>query len=172
MQGKIDDGAENSLALTPSNRRFSLFDVFLLTAAFALWLFLLPEYQREPVVVAVFWTIAIAAGICGHLVYTYLLPWRGTVVIGLTGMSIAVFAAVLSYFESGSNVTAILPLPIELLRYQTWSNRIRFTVPVLACIAIFTAAHPVKPGLINAIITAMGISLWYGLAILIADQAG
>jgi hypothetical protein len=37
---------------------------------------------------------------------------------------------------------------------------------------VLLAAHPIKPGLINAIITAIGVSLWYGLAILIATNSG
>ncbi len=66
----------------------------------------------------------------------------------------------------------LLLMPIDFFYHQRWSDRIRFTIPVFACIAILTAAHPIKPSLINAIITAIGISLWYGLALLIAANAG
>lgn len=152
--------------------QFSLRGMLYLTAAFALWLVVLSDLRSEPTAVAIFWTLAIVAGVCGHLMYTYLLPWRGTVVTSLIVLSVTIFAAVASFFGAGDGVIDILTLPIDLFVHQRWSDRIEFTIPVFVCIFVLAAAHPIKPGLINAIITAIGITLWYGLAILIAANAG
>lgn len=55
---------------------------------------------------------------------------------------------------------------------QSWPDRMKYTLPFLVSILILGAAHPIKPRLPTAIITALGVSLWYGLAILIAINAG
>lgn len=157
---------------TRGQSQFSVRGMFSLTAAFALWLFVLEDFRREPIAVAIFWTLAIVAGVCGHLMYTYLLPWRGTVVTSLPVLSVTIFAAMATLLGAGDGVIDLLALPIDLFVHQSWSDRIGSTIPVFACILVLSAAHPIKPGLINAIITAIGISLWYGLAILIAANAG
>lgn len=172
MSDKSEHDAEADRKSTRRGSQFNLRGMLYLTAAFALWLVVLPDLRSEPIAVAIFWTLAIIAGVCGHLMYTYLLPWRGTVVTSLIVLSVTIFAAVATLFGAGDGVIDILALPIDLFVHQSWSNRIWFTFPVFACILILLAAHPIKPGLINAIITAIGVSLWYGLAILIAANAG
>jgi hypothetical protein len=66
----------------------------------------------------------------------------------------------------------ILVAPVAFLAHESWSERLFFTIPYIACAASLAAAHPIKPSLTNAIISAMGISIWYGMAILIAASAG
>jgi hypothetical protein len=55
---------------------------------------------------------------------------------------------------------------------QSWPDRAKYAFPYLASIVLLGAAHPIKPSSPTAIITALGISLWYGLALLIAISAG
>ncbi len=158
--------------VTRNQSQFSLRGMFALTAAFALWLFLLPDFRREPIAIAVYWTIAIVAGICGHLIYTYLFPWRGTVLTSLAVLSVVIFTSLAAMFGAGDDVINILIIPIDLFMQQRWPARIRTTVPVFACIAALAAAHPIKPGLISAILTSTGILMWYGLVAVIAASAG
>ena len=66
----------------------------------------------------------------------------------------------------------LLALPIEFVAHQTWTHRITFSLPVFSSIVLLAIAHPLKPGLSNAIITAIGISLWYGIAFLVGANAG
>ena len=172
MPNNTQDDAEADCRSKWGDSQFSLIGMFSLTAAFALWLFALSELRSEPIAVAIFWTLAVVAGIAGHLLYTYLLPWRGTVVTSLIVLSVAIVAAVATYYGDLDGVFDLLLMPIEFFSHQSWSNRIRSTIPVFACIAILTTAHPIKPSMINAIITAIGISLWYGLALLLAANAG
>ena len=87
-------------------------------------------------------------------------------------MSVTMFFGVATISGAGEDAMDILALPIDLFVYQGWSDRLWFTVPVFTCFVVFSIAHPIKPCLINAIITAIGISLWYGQAILIAANAG
>ncbi|MGI9443550.1 MAG: hypothetical protein ACR2N1_13855 [Rubripirellula sp.] len=173
------NSADTARKSTGGQGQVSVRGIFSLTAAFALWLFVLADFRSEPIAVALFWTLAIIAGVGGHLIYTYLLPWRGAVVAGVFVISVAILTglAILSgagegVIDIGDSVIDILAAPIELFMHQRWSDRLKYTIPVFTCIFVLAAAHPIKPGLLNAIITAIGISLWYGLAILIAANAG
>ena len=172
MPENTGQDAEADLKSTRRESQFNLRGMLYLTAAFALWLAVLSDLLNEPIAVAVLWTLAIVAGVCGHLMYTYLLPWRGTVVISLVVLSVTIFAAVATLFGIGFDALEILASPIDLFVHQRWSDRIWSTIPAFVSVLVLLAAHPIKPGLINAIITALGISLWYGLAGLIAASAG
>ena len=65
----------------------------------------------------------------------------------------------------------ILRFLIEFVAHQNWTDRSTFSVPIFLSIVILSIAHPLKPSLPNAIITSIGISLWYGVAILMAASA-
>lgn len=71
---------------------------------------------------------------------------------------------------AGSSLLATLP--VEFFMRQSWPDRAKYAFPYLASIVLLGAAHPIKPSSPTAIITALGISLWYGLALLIAISAG
>ena len=81
-----------------------------LTAAFACGL--LSNLRSEPIQFHV--NTPITAGVCGRLMYTSLLPWRGTVVTSLIVLSVTIFAAVATLFGAGDGVIDILALPINL----------------------------------------------------------
>jgi hypothetical protein len=73
MPDNVEHDTVQARKLSRGGTQFSLRGMFLLTAAFAYWLWLLPDFRREPIAVAVFGAITMAAGIGGHLLHTYLL---------------------------------------------------------------------------------------------------
>lgn len=154
------------------NSQVSFRGLFALTSSFALWIFLLADFRREPMAVVVFWSLATVTGVAGHLIHSYLLPWRGTVVIWLLVFPLVIFTGLSMLFASGEAVLDVLLLPIDLFRHQTWNDRLRSTIPMFVCVLGLVVAHPVKPSLVTAIVSAIGVSLWYGMAILIAANAG
>jgi hypothetical protein len=154
-------------------RPISLRSLFALTAVFALWLYLLSDFRREPLAIVVIWTIAIASGVAAHVLYIYVLPWRGTVLITLLVLPAVLFVSWgLLFGARAKTMLWILGTPFGFIGYESWSELLFFTIPYIACAAALAAAHPIKPSLTNAIISAMGISIWYGMAILIAASAG
>ena len=116
--------------------------------------------------------MTLAAGTGAHLLYVYVLPWRGTVVVSLLVLPTLIFGAFAVLLGAGDGVFLFLTTPIKFFAYQDWSDRIRFTIPVFAGALFLTLAHPIKPSWITANITAIGISLWYGITMLILDNAG
>lgn len=158
-----------------TNRRDGQFHVrgtLYLTAAFALWLFVLPDLRSEPIAVGILWVLASILGVCAHFMHTRWLPWRFTVVVGVMVSSVSIFAAVAFVAGALDGVVDILTIPFDTFLRQSWSDRIRSTIPCFFSTLALSAAHPIKPSLINAVITALGISIWYGLALLIAVNAG
>ena len=152
------------------------FGVILLVVAWAYWAWLLSDMWRKPVgdlvALLVFASVTLTAGVCGHLLYRYVLRWRGTVLLSLLFGPLPVLGLLVLLFGSAGGMFEILTLPIEFVVRQNWTHRVKFSLPVFFSIVVLSIAHPLKPCLANAIITAIGISLWYGLAILISASAG
>jgi hypothetical protein len=173
MSENIECEAASSKKGNLKGHPISLRSLFALTAVFALWLFLLSDLRREPVAIVVLWTIAIAAGVAAHALYIYLLPWRGTVLITLLVLPAVLFVSSgLLFGARAKEMLWILGAPVGFIGYESWSQRLYFTIPYITCAAALASAHPIKPSLTNAIITALGISIWYGMAFLIAASAG
>lgn len=172
----MPDNIQNEGATRPKlNRKarpLSLRSLFALTAVFALWLCLLSEFRREPSAIMIIWSFAIFAGIAAHALYIYVLPWRGTVLTSLLVLPALLFLGSGLLLGSTEIMLWILVEPVAFLAHESWSELLFFTIPYIACAASLAAAHPIKPSLTNAIISAMGISIWYGMAILIAASAG
>ena len=144
--------------------QFSLRAMLVLMAACAIWLWLLLDLRQDPFGFAVFALITLAVGVGGHFLYTYALRWRGTVLVS---------AIVLPPLILGTLTGSLLAtLPFEFFMRQSWPDRMKYALPFLVSIVLLGAAHPIKPSLPTAIITALGVSLWYGLALLIAISAG
>jgi len=150
--------------------------VILLAVAWAYWAWLLSDLWRKPVgdlvALLVFASVTFTAGVCGHLLYRYVLRWRETVLLSLLLGPLPVLGLLGLRFGSAGGMFEILALPIDFVAHQNWTHRITFSLPVFFSIVVLSIAHPLKPCLTNAIITAIGISLWYGLAILIGASAG
>ena len=153
-------------------RPFSIRSLFALTAVFALWLYLLSDYRQEPTAVVVIWSFAIVSGVAAHALYLYVFPWRGTVLISLLVLPALVFISSGLLFGATKEMLWILMAPVAFFAVESWSERLFFTIPYIVCAAALAAAHPIKPSLISAIISALGISIWYGMAFLIAASAG
>jgi hypothetical protein len=152
------------------------FGVILLAIAWAYWGWLLSDLWRKPVgdllALLVFASVTLTAGVCGHLLYRYVLRWRGTVLLSVLLGPLPVLGLLGLLFGSAGGMFEILTLPIEFVVRQNWTHRVTFSLPVFFSIVVLSIAHPLKPCLTNAIITAIGISLWYGVAILIGANAG
>ena len=152
------------------------YGVFLLAIAWAYWAWLLSDMWRkpvgDPVALLVFASVTLTAGVCGHLLYRYVLRWRGTVLLSLLSGPLPLLGLLGLLFGSVAGMFELLTLPIEFVTHQNWTHRIMFSLPAFFSIVILSLAHPLKPCLTNAIITAIGISLWYGVAILIGASAG
>ena len=169
--------AANGMAsLSVSQPHNSRLGILLLAIAWVYWWWLLSDLWRKPVgdliALLVFASVTLAAGACGHLLYSYVLRWRGTVLISLLWGPLQVFGLLGLLFGSVAGMFEILAFPIEFVANQNWTDRITLSVPIFLSIVILSIAHPLKPSLPNAIITSIGISLWYGLAILMAASAG
>jgi hypothetical protein len=155
--------------------QFSLRAVVALTVASAVWVWLFSE--AKPVEIAVFSGVALTAGIVGHVVYRYCLPWRVTVVAMVLLLYNAVLLA-LEVLHDGSNPLELLLQvavgPAEMLMHVKWHWH-RHTVFKLAMVLgtlLFTPAHSIRPSLPTAIITALGVGFWYGSSILMLTYAG
>ena len=172
MPEDIECEAASSQKRNLKGSPISLRSLFALTAVFALWLYLLSDFRREPIAIVVIWTLAIASGVAAHVLYTYVLPWRGTVLISLLVLPAVLFVSSGMLFGAREEMLWILGRPVGYIARESWSELLFFTIPYITCAAALAAAHPIKPSLINAIITAMGISIWYGMALLIAASAG
>ncbi len=157
---------------TRGHRQVSLRGLLVLTAMWAYWIWLMSDFRHELVALALLATITIAAGTGAHLLYIYVLPWRGTVVVTLLVLPAMIFSVLAVLLGAGDGVVTFFTTPIDFFMHQGWSDRVKFTIPVFASALILAVAHPIKPSWITAIMTAMGISLWYGVALLILANAG
>ncbi|MEI6541607.1 MAG: hypothetical protein WCO86_19095 [Planctomycetota bacterium] len=150
--------------------------IMFLAIAWAWWGWLLSDMWRAPIgdpfALLIFASGTLTAGVCGHLVYCYVLRWRGTVPLSLLLAPLPVLGLLGFLFGSTAGMIELLALPLEFVAHQSWTHRITFSLPVFSSIVLLAIAHPLKPGLSNAIITAIGISLWYGIAFLVGANAG
>lgn len=155
-----------------SKTQFSLRVSVVLTAASAFWLWIFRE--MSPVEIVVFAGIALTAGLVGHVVYAFWLPSRVTVIGTVLLLYNAILGAQL-LLQSGSAgpwfarlavLFEIVVLPAELMRNATSPRDIVFSLAMVVGTLIFTAAHSIRPSLPTAIITAMGIAIWYGSSIM------
>jgi hypothetical protein len=155
--------------------QFSLRAVVALTVASAVWVWLFRE--AKPVEIAIFSGVALTAGLVGHVVYRYCVPWRVTVVATVLLLYNAVLLA-LEVLHDGSNPLELLLQvavgPAEMLMHVNWHWH-RDTVFMLAMVLgtlLFTPAHSIRPSLPTAIITALGLGFWYTTSILMMIYAG
>lgn len=150
--------------------QFSLRDMLLLMAACAIWLWLLSDWRQDPFGFAVLALITLAVGVGGHVLYTYVLPWRGTVLVSAIVLPPLILGGLTGSLLDGWSF--LTTLPVEFFMRQSWPDRMKFALPFLVSVVLLGAAHPIKPSLPTAIITAIGVSLWYGLSLLIAINTG
>jgi hypothetical protein len=62
--------------------------------------------------------------------------------------------------------------PLELMSYETSPRDIIFWLVVVLGTVMFTPAHAIRPSLPSAIITALGIAIWYGVSIMMMAYGG
>lgn len=172
--GKMKDATSTN----KSKRQFSLRAAFMLTSASAVWVWIFKE--TTPLEMAVLGGIAIAAGLVGHVVYTKLLPWRVTVIAIVILIYNSLLGALLLLTSGAGNQSPsllkflfdFLVLPLEMMRHATSPRDIVFWLVVGLGTLVFTAAHSLRPCPPSAMITAMGIAIWYGVSIMIMANSG
>ncbi|MCA9176197.1 MAG: hypothetical protein KDB14_17040 [Planctomycetales bacterium] len=162
--------------------QFSLRQVAALTAAAAVWVWHFRE--AEPAAIATFSFAAVTAGIIGHFVDKY---WNLYALSALVAVLLVYNGALLALalFEGAADplgaLIQVLVAPAEMLKWQLDSiatNRVTsnrdtvFLLVMLLGTLLFTPAHWIRPSLPTAIITALGVGLWYGTSILILSHAG
>ena len=163
---------------TKRTTQFSLRAIAVLTAASAVWIWIVQEMPAAEM--AVFAGVALVSGIVGHLVYVYCLRSRVTVMVTVLLLYNLVLGAQLlvqsghgtPWFERLAFLSDVLFEPLRMMSHVTAPRDIllllRYTVGTL----VFTAAHSIRPSLPAAIITALGIAIWYGCSVLIMANAG
>jgi hypothetical protein len=149
--------------------RFSLRALLVLMAACAFWLWLLLDMRSWPIEFAIFALITLAIGVCGHFLYTYVFHWRGIVVLASFLLFFLITSAASGTVRAGF---LLIKLPVEFFMHQSLPDRMTYTIPALVSILILAAAHPIKPSFPTAIITTLGVSSWFGVAMLIGANAG
>lgn len=158
--------------------QFSVREMIVLMTAFAVWCWVLRE--ASPVETAIFSVIAIVAGVLGHLAYAYFLPWRVTAIATVFLLYNAILiAAYLS--SSGSNfrlpdcwdaLTEIVMQPAEMAWRTRGTRDGLFPLAIVIAVGLFSPAHPIRPSLPAAIVSAIGLGIWYAVGILVLIYAG
>ncbi|QDT58882.1 hypothetical protein SV7mr_13840 [Stieleria bergensis] len=157
--------------------QFSLAGMILLTLAVAVWLWIFRETTGRELLT--FSAIAFAAGLISHGVYTYWLPWRITGLLsvlllyngGIVVMQLIASGGNFKLSDSGELILQILRQPIEMAFWVRTMNDILMLTVILLGTVLFTPAHTIRQELPTALITAMGIGLWYAVGILILTHA-
>lgn len=165
------------LVETPKTQ-FSIRSIIALTAAIAVWALIFGEAALAETTVLT--GVALAAGIAAHFLYSFWLPWRITVMatVLLTYNSI-LFAHALQHSSSSDPVSDCLELlvdvvvqPTEMLMHAKTLREKMFLLAILFGTVFFTPAHSLHPSLPSALITALGIGIWYAAGILLMMYAG
>lgn len=161
-----------------SRNQFSLLGMVILTLAVAVWLWIFRENTVQEL--ATFSAIAFAAGLISHLVYTYCLPWRITGVLcvlllyngALIGIQLINSGGNIKLSESTEFIIQILRQPAEMAFWVRTTNDILMLTVIMLATVLFTPAHAIRQELPTALVTAMGIGIWYAVGILILSHAG
>lgn len=162
----------------PRKIRFSIRAILALTAAFALWLWVLDGIHISEA--ASFAAIAMAAGLVAHLVYVYWLPWRVTgVVVVFLVYNLGLLAICLWETVGTARPTSWLDLmaivffaPAKMLMSAREPNELLLWAKFAIGMVVMTPAHMIRPCLPTALITALGIGIWYAAGILITMHGG
>lgn len=158
--------------------QFSILATIIVTAAIAIWFALFQDASLTEL--AIFSGMALAAGIAGHLAYSFLLPWRITVVATvLLVYNLVPFSIMLVSIGPTTQLLSNLDFfadlvvqPAEMAMHVEQTRDILWMLAMGLVTAIFTPAHAIHPSLPTAIITALGIGAWYATSVLILSHGG
>ena len=115
-----------------------------------------------------------SAGPAEHFMLAYLYLTEGFIdpaVVCLVLGPLLLLGLPLYWLTGGATGYTILWMPLNFLKHQQGIHLVS-GVLLLASVMGLTAAHLVRPGLLTAIISALGVSLRYGIAFLMAADAG
>jgi hypothetical protein len=154
--------------------QFSLREILGLTAVLAVWLwFLLQHAPVRGAGVLIVTVVALVAGLIGHVVYIYVLRWRGIVVItSLVAYSAPAFLlfVLASQFDVIGAVFMLVETLIAPARELVSADRmLEWETLALGCTMtlLFVPAHFIRPTFPTAIVTAFGVAAWYLLGLFV-----
>jgi hypothetical protein len=152
--------------------QFSLRASVVLTAAVGFWVWIFRE--MSPVEIAVFGGVALTAGVVGHIVYTKWLPWRVTVIATVLLLYNSLLGVQLLLSGSGEPwlLVETVVLPFEMMWHAKSPRDILFVSLIVLGTLTLTPAHCIRPSLPTAIVSALGIAIWYVSSIMIMIYAG
>lgn len=167
----------NPLVEAPKNK-FSIRAIIVLTAAFAVWVWIFGDLP--PIYLAVFTGIAVAAGIVAHFLYSFWLPWRVTVMAAVLLIYNSILVALIVLQSNSSNpisdcfelLVDVVISPVEMLIRAKTLRQNLFCLAILFGTLFFTPAHSLRPSFPSALVTALGIGIWYAAGLLMLMYAG
>ena len=165
------------LAEAPKNQ-FSILAIIVLTAAIAVWIWIFGDLT--PVELTVFTGIAVAAGIVAPFLDSLWLPWRVTVLFAVLLIYNSILVALVLLQSNSSNpmslcwelLVDVVANPIKLMMRAETLRQNLFCLAILFGTLFFTPAHSLRPSFPSALVTALGIGIWYAIGILMLMYAG
>ncbi len=158
--------------------QYSLRATLVLMVASMVWIWIFKEMR--PLEIAILAGFALAAGLVGHVVYSFWLPWRVSVLatvlliynLCLGTQFLLQSASRPPWRETLTILWDVLIFPAEMLTHTTAARDVAFMLLTVAATLIFSAAHSIRPCLPTAIVTALGVAIWYGVSLMIMAAAG
>lgn len=131
--------------------------------------------QGMPIIgTIIFASIAVALGLAGHLLYRKWLSSRltvvGVVLLFFNGIIlVASFKSPWGVFRTFAEINL---MPLELTTYVVSGRDLFFATTCFGLTILMTPAHMIQPRWQTAILSALGISMWYGTTLLLMMHAG
>lgn len=157
--------------------QFNLQAIFALTTAVAVWAWIFKD--TSPTEMAALAIVPLVAGTIGHLTYTFVLPWRFTttatmlILFNVVPLLLMLFApdARDAVWDHIKFLIMITTRPAEMLAHARSSDLSMCIAYVLGTL-LLTPANALKPCFPTAMISAIGLTIWYGVGVLILSHAG
>lgn len=149
----------------------------MLTVVIAVWFWLFREIT--PTELTIFTSFAVVAGMIAHLIYACVMTWRIVGVLAvlliynLTLVLLTLVSAGLQIpiSESFETIFQVLISPAEIITHATSFRDRLFSTVIVSGTLLFTPAHAFRPNFISAVITSMGVGIWYVAGILFLSHA-
>ena len=153
--------------------QFGIRSFMLLTVVMAVWFWLFRGIT--PAEMTIFTSFALVVGLLAHLVYTFLLPQRLVGLISILlfyNVTLALLTVVSAGFqnpisETFETIVAIIRAPATIIPHASSPRELFFSVTIVAGTLLLTPAHAIQPNLVSALITSMGVGIWYVAGILV-----
>jgi hypothetical protein len=160
-----------------SSHQFSIRSFMALTAVIAVWLWLFREIT--PTELTIFTSFAVVTGVIAHLIYAFVMTWRIAGVLSVLliyNLALVLLTLVGAGLQNpvSASFDAIFHVLISPAEMITHANSFRdrlFSTVMVAGTLLFTPAHALRPNFISAVVTSMGVGIWYVAGILFLSHA-